>query len=41
MRTVIVIVILPLAQFLVEQLNIVRHAALIQELIELSVVNPM
>lgn len=41
MRPVVIVVVLPFAQLLVEQVNVVGYAALVQELVELLVVNPM
>ena len=41
MRPVVVVVVLPFAQLLVEQVNIVRYAALVQELVELLIVRAM
>lgn len=41
MRPVVIVVVLPFAQLLVEQVNIVGYAALVQELVELLVVSPM
>jgi hypothetical protein len=40
-RTVVIIVVLPLAQLVVEQVDVIRHAVLVQQLIELLVVDPM
>jgi hypothetical protein len=37
----VIVVVLPLAQFLVEEMNIVGDAVLVQELIELLVIDPM
>ena len=41
MRAMIVVVILPLTQFVVEQMDVVTDALLIEELIELLVVDAM
>ena len=40
-RTVVIVVVLPLAQLLIEQVDVIRHAILVQQLIELLVVDPM
>jgi hypothetical protein len=37
-RPVVIVIVLPLAQLLVEQVNVVRDAVLVQELVELLVV---
>ena len=39
MRTVVIVVVLPLAQLLVEQVDVVGDAVLVQELVELLVVD--
>jgi hypothetical protein len=39
MRPAVVVVILPLAQLLVRELNVIRDAVLVQELIELLVIH--
>ena len=39
MRPVAIVVVLPLAQLLVEQLNVVCDPVLVQELVELLVIN--
>jgi hypothetical protein len=41
MRAMVIVVVLPLAQLLVEQVNVVADAVLVQELVELLVVNAM
>jgi hypothetical protein len=41
MRPVVIVVVLPLPQLLVEQVNVIGHAVLVEELIELLVVDPM
>ena len=41
MRPMVVVVVLPFAQLLIEQVNVVRYTALLEELVELLVVNPM
>ena len=41
MRAVVIVVVLPLAKLLVEQVNIVGDAVSVQQLIELLVVDPM
>jgi hypothetical protein len=41
MWTVVVIVVLPFPELLVEQVNVIRHAALVQELVELLVIDPV
>ena len=41
MWTVVIVVVLPLPQFVVEEMNVVGHAAPVQELVELLVVDPM
>ena len=41
MGTMVIVVVLPLPQFVVEQVNVVGHAALVQELVELLIVDPM
>jgi hypothetical protein len=41
MGTRVIVVVLPLPQFVVEQVNVVGRAALVQELVELLVVDPM
>jgi hypothetical protein len=40
-RAVVIVVVLPLAQLLIEQVDVIRHAVLVQQLIELLVVDPM
>ena len=39
MRPVVIVVVLPLAQLLVEQVNVVGDAVLVQELVELLVID--
>ena len=39
MRSVVIVIVLPLAQFLVEQMNVVADAVLIEELVELLVID--
>ena len=41
MRPVVIVVVLPLAQLLVEQVNVVGDAVLVQELVELLVIDPV
>ena len=41
MRAVVIVVVLPLAQLLIEQVNIVGHAITIEQLVELLVVHAM
>ena len=41
MGPVVIVVVLPLPQFLVEQVNVVGDAVLVQELIKLLVVDPV
>ena len=41
MGPVVVIVILPLSEFLVEQVNVIGNAVLVEELVELLVVDPV
>jgi hypothetical protein len=38
---VVIVIILPLAQLLVEEVDVIRDALLVQQLIELLVVDPM
>jgi len=40
-RPLVIVIVLPLAQFLVEEMNIVGDAVLVQELIELLVIDPI
>ncbi len=40
-RAMVIVVVLPLAQLLVEQVDVVRDAILVQQLIELLVIDPM
>jgi hypothetical protein len=40
-RPVVIVVILPLFQLLVEELNVVRNPVAIEELVELLIVDPM
>lgn len=40
-RTVVIVAVLPLAKLVVEQVNIVGHAILVQQLIKLLVVDAM
>jgi phosphohistidine phosphatase SixA len=37
----VVVVVLPFAQLLVKQVNVVGHAALVEELVELLVIDPV
>jgi len=37
----VIVIVLPLAQFIVEEMNIVGDAVLVQELIELLVIDPI
>jgi phosphohistidine phosphatase SixA len=37
----VVVVVLPFAQFVVEQVNVVGHSALVQELVKLLIVDSM
>ena len=39
MRAVVIVVVLPLAQLLVEQVNVIADAVLVQELVKLLVVD--
>ena len=39
MRPVVIVVVLPLAQLLVEEVNVVGDASLVQQLIELLVID--
>ena len=41
MRTVVIVVVLPLAKLLVEEVDIVGDATLVQQLIELLVIDAM
>ena len=41
MRPVVIVVVLPLPQLLVKQVDVVADAVLVQELIKLLVINPM
>ena len=41
MRPVVIVVVLPLPQLLVEQVNVVGDAVLVEELVELLVVDPV
>ena len=41
MRTVVIVVVLPLPQLLVEQVNVVADAVLVEELVELFVIYAM
>ena len=41
MGPVVIVVVLPLSQLLVEQVNVVGDAVLVEELVELLVVDPM
>ena len=41
MWPVVIVVVLPLSQLLVEQMNVVGDAILVQELVELLVVDPV
>ena len=41
MRTVVIVVVLPLSELLIEEVNIVGDAVIIEELITLLVVDPM
>src|SRR5262245_54486998 len=41
MRTMVIVVVLPFAQLLVEQVNVVGHSALIEELVELLGIDPV
>jgi hypothetical protein len=40
-RTMVIVVVLPLAQLLVEEMDVVRDPLLVQELVELLRINPM
>jgi hypothetical protein len=40
-RAMVIVVVLPLAQLLVEQVDIVAEAALVKELVELLVIDTM
>jgi hypothetical protein len=40
-RPVVIVVVLPLAQLLVEEVNVIGDAVLVEELIELLVINPV
>jgi hypothetical protein len=40
-RPVVIVVVLPLAQLLVEEVNVIADAVFVEELIELLVVNPV
>jgi len=41
MGPVLIVIVLPLLQLLVEQVNVIRHAVLVEQLIELLVVDPV
>jgi hypothetical protein len=41
MRTVVIVIVLPLPQLLIEQVDIVGDAACVQELVELLVIDAM
>jgi hypothetical protein len=40
-RPVVVVVVLPLTQLLIKQVNVVGDASVVQELVELLVIDPM
>ena len=41
MRTVVVIVILPFPQLVIEEMNVIGHPALVEELVELLIIDPV